>query len=262
MAKYPNAVWKPLPRNSEQPAIKPVGVVLHTAVSNGSSLYDFFNGRSNGVESHFYVKQDGSVEQYMDTGIRADCQLDGNSWTKNGVRYGFLSIETWDGGKPDTTPWNQKQLDSIVSIIAWASKTHGFPAVRANSAQGTGIGYHAQFTSTSFPRWNETHSCPAKLRTAQVPDIIKSVQARLTGPVSPSQPVPEPPMEDDNVTLQAFTVEGKGGAVYVRDLRGVHHIENSDLLDWHRAQGKVTKTTVHISAAKFKQLSEVESNNG
>lgn len=256
MARYPNAIWRPLPRNAQQPAIKPVGVVLHTAVSNSSSLYDFFNGRSNGVESHFYIRENGTVEQYIDTNVRADCQLDGNSWLHNGERYGFISIETWDGGHPETNPWNQAQLDNINSLIRWASVTHNFPVVKATGAQGMGIGYHQQFTGTSFPRWNETHSCPGSKRIAQVPGIISRLQAPVAKPTN-TDPLPIP--EDSSVPYQVFKVHGKESlGLFVRTINGIHHIENKDVLDWHRAQGTVTKTTVTISQDKFNNLSEKE----
>lgn len=87
----------------------------------------------------------------------------------------------------------------------------------------------------------------------QAPVPSKPAPEPVPVPVPPA-PTPEVPP----VTLQAFEVEGKPGVIYVRDLNGVHHIENGDVLDWHRAQGLVSKTTVKVSAARFKNISEVE----
>lgn len=179
MAWYPEAIKKELPQSATAPIINPTGVVMHTAVSSGTSLFTFFNGRSAGVEAHFYIREDGTVEQYVDTAKRADCQLDGNSWVKNGTRYGFLSIESWDGGHPETTPWNGNQVTAIVKLIAWMISVHNFPAVKATGPQGTGIGFHAQFTtpaSSTALTWNHSHSCPALKRIAQMPTIINTVK--------------------------------------------------------------------------------------
>lgn len=199
MSRYPGATWKPLPQNATQPKIKPVGVVLHTAVSNGSSLYNLFDGHSDGVESNFYVRKDGSIEQYMDSATRADCQLDGNSWLSGGTRYGFVSIETWDGGKPDSTPWNAAQLASIAALVLWLSRTHGFPLVKATGVHGHGVGYHAQFTtpaSSSALSFNHSHSCPTPTRIKQVPGIIARAVA-LSKPPAVETAKPTPPKEED-----------------------------------------------------------------
>lgn len=179
VARYPGASWNPLSANSRQPRIKPVGVVLHTAVSDSRSLHSFFEGRSAGVESHFYVREDGSIEQMMDTEVRADCQLDGNSWLSNGTRYGFVSIETWDGGKPSTTPWNRAQFAALARLIAWLSTEHGFPLTTATGPHGTGVGWHAQFTDPNNSKpleWNHTHVCPGSLRIAQIPGLIQAAK--------------------------------------------------------------------------------------
>lgn len=200
MAWYPAAIRRELPQNKTQPVIRAVGVVLHTAVSNGTSLFTFFNGRSSGVESHFYVREDGTVEQYMDTTRRADCQRDGNYFDGKG----FLSVETWDGGHPETTPWNAKQVAAITDLIEWICRTHNVPAIKATGAQGTGIGYHAQFTSDSYPRWNKDHSCPTTTRIPQVPGITAAVRARLEGDN-------DMPITDDDakrIARHVLTVDG------------------------------------------------------
>lgn len=183
MARYPGATWKPLPQNTTQPTIQPVGAVLHTAVMDHSPWSFFRSASADGVESTFYVGEHGEVEQFMDTARRADCQLDGNSWLAgDGRRYGFVSIESWDGGHPETTPWTAQQVDALVSLLAWLARTHKFPPIKATGPRGRGIGYHAQFTDPDNSKaleWNHHHSCPAAKRIAQVPGIIRRVAAVL-----------------------------------------------------------------------------------
>lgn len=172
MAWYPKATKKPLPQNSTQPKITPISVVYHTAVSTGSSLYNFFNGRSQGVESHFYVTTSGKVEQYMSTDRRADCQLDGNKYA--------ISIETQDNGASnpnDIIPWTPAQLSALVDLTVWLCRTHGIPARKCERYNGPGLGYHSLFTGR--PGWNQHHACPAKNRIAQFPTIVSRVSAAL-----------------------------------------------------------------------------------
>jgi peptidoglycan hydrolase-like protein with peptidoglycan-binding domain len=169
MARYSGATWRPLPENRTEPAITPTCVVLHTAVSNSSTLYPFFSRSDVDVESHFYVPASGSydVEQYVDTGRQADAQFDGNAYA--------ISIESWDHADPDHVAWSDWQLRQIARICAWAHTRHGIPLVRAykDGSVIRGIGYHAQFYV-----WNKTnHSCPGPVRIKQVGEVIKRARA-------------------------------------------------------------------------------------
>ncbi len=79
MALCPFAVKKLIPPGANDPRIKATQVILHVAVSEGESLYDFFAHRSGGIESHFYVRRDGTIEQYRDTAFEADANYTANS---------------------------------------------------------------------------------------------------------------------------------------------------------------------------------------
>lgn len=253
MARYPSAAWKPLPQNSTQLRIKPVGIVLHTAVSNSASLYPYFSSAgAAGVESHFYVRQDGSIEQMMDTEVRADCQLDGNSWLSGGTRYGFISVETWDGAGtsawPDwrtngngAPPWNAAQLAALEKLIAWAAKLHGFPIEKATGPQGTGVGWHNLFTtpsSSSAPSWNHTHACPGTARIAQIPALINA--AKDAGQAVSAVPPPTTPKELPLLpgTLARLVQVPGDAAIYVIGLDGrAYHVPNAVALSQGRRAG-------------------------
>ena len=201
MAWYPKAKRRELPKSKTARFIAPRSIVLHTGVTNSSSLYSFFDGRSGGVESHFYVGEDGTVvEQYVDTARRADCQLDGNDYA--------ISIETWDGagkvwdGKrvADIPPWSPRQMDALVELVAWLCRSYHIPAVACPAWDGRGIGYHAQFTGGP-KRWNEHHACPGPARIKQMPDLIARTKAALTGEAT------KPAAEDDMTKEQAQQLE-------------------------------------------------------
>lgn len=177
MARYPNAVWKPLPENKSEPRLKATMVALHSAVTNGTSLFAYFAREDVKVESHFYIRKDGTVEQYIDTDRQADAQREGND--------NCISVETWDGGHPDTTPWNTAQIASLVQLIVWCHKTHGIPIITATGPNGKGVGYHTQFR----PDWaRDGRTCPGVIRVPQVGYVIR--KAALV--VTPGRPVSKP----------------------------------------------------------------------
>lgn len=211
MAWYPKAVRKQLTypnraRNKVRMA-RPVRINFHTAVSNSNSLYGFFNtAAAKGVFSHFYVRRDGTVEQYQDTAYTAACDLDGNPDT--------ISIETWDGyrlGYPgywnydsDVPPWRPEQVEALVELSRWIIRTHPtIPAKLATSnARGTashGFSWH-RLGVVGAPGFISridgglTYSlargkvCPGIRRINQVPAIFKAATTAVSATPSPGLP--------------------------------------------------------------------------
>lgn len=180
MARYPKALWKPLRENVTQGKITPRAIILHTAVSDALSLFNFFQNNSD-LESHFYVREDGTVEQYMDTGVRADANKNANDFA--------VSIETWDGRT--IRPWTTRQVDSLVNLCDWLCRTHGIPRVQIPTANGAGIGWHVMFGAPG-PWTPVSKSCPGVHRIEQTKKlIIPSVAARANW---------TPPRSDDEMT--------------------------------------------------------------
>jgi len=165
---HPDAIARNIPPGDNDPAIVPCGVIPHLAVSLADSLFGFFSGPSGGVESHFYVRFDGTFEQYRSIFFEADAQADGNSFNRDGIRVGFVSIETQ--GVVDENGWTVAQLAAIEKIIRWVHAQPGvhFPLEKCSAWNDPGIGYHAQ-----FPEWNpHNHSCPAPIRIRQFDEIL------------------------------------------------------------------------------------------
>ena len=172
MSVYPEAVWRPLPENETQPAIEPDQVVLHTAVDHPgpTNLRGFFDQDGVTVESHFWVRFSGKVEQFIDTNIRADANYRGNSRA--------ISIETEDDGNPEGRPWTREQVAAIVDILLWCHREHDIPLEVMPVWNEPGIGWHSMWGFSD--RWNLVSplvnpwtpslgkTCPGRTRIHQI----------------------------------------------------------------------------------------------
>lgn len=170
MAWYPDAVRKVISPGPNDPPVRIIGAVLHVDAGNSTSLFDYFNTKSGGVESHLFIPKAARVEQYRDTAFEADAQWQGNSWIDpaTGDRVGYLSIETQ--GYADGE-WNQYQLDTIKKVLTWASVTHKFPLQVCKTPTSPGVGYHIMFGSPG-PWTNVSKVCPGPNRVRQFENIL------------------------------------------------------------------------------------------
>lgn len=193
MAIYPGAVVKLVPRTFPRATVRN-RVNLHTAVSNLDSLYNMFS-KPTAACSHFYVREDGTVEQYIDTDRYSAADLDGNDAT--------ISIETWDGygrvpwpgGQPPA--WTPAQVSSLVALCRWICTTHGIPPRMADDAKpgesSRGISWHRLGVDGAFPRLPDIRAgrlqrgggmhyssalgkvCPGDARIEQIPGIVAAL---------------------------------------------------------------------------------------
>lgn len=196
MAWMPGAQVIRLPENSTAPALKPKQLTLHSACApwSGERLGEYWN--TINLESHFYVEYDGSVFQYMDSGLRADAQAAGNAYA--------LSVETASNIHA-TDAWTDAQLEGLARIGVWAATTHGIPAHMTPSWDGAGIGYHCLFR-----QWNpNAHACPGAARQAQMSELISDIYERLRQPVGATPTTPTHPAFPG----RTITLWDKGGDV-------------------------------------------------
>lgn len=168
MAICPFAVQQIIPESHTQGRITPTTLIYHRAVSSAESLQDYWNTPGIELESHFHIGQFGILYQFMDTGIRADANVDANGFA--------ISVETWDGGNtPDDMPWNPAQLATAKRLAAWVCETHGVKSAAAQTWNGGGIGGHNWFP---YPWADGPRGCPGTARNAQIrSDIIPYVAA-------------------------------------------------------------------------------------
>lgn len=166
MALCPFAVHELLPENSQQNRITPTTVICHRAVSSAKDLYGYWNTPGVTLESHFYISEDGTIYQYMDTNVRADANVQANAFA--------VSIETWDGGNtPDSQGWNSVQVYQLKRLIKWICDTHNIAKGPALTWNGGGIGGHNWFP---IPWADGPRGCPGTARNAQLRnDIIPAV---------------------------------------------------------------------------------------
>jgi hypothetical protein len=166
MAICPFAVQQIIPESYTQGRITPTTLIYHRAVSSAESLQNYWNTPGVELESHFYIGQFGTLYQFMDTGIRADANVDANGFA--------ISVETWDGGNtPDDMPWNPAQLATAKRLAAWVCETHGVIRAAAKTWNGGGIGGHNWFP---YPWADGPRGCPGTARNAQIRnDIIPYV---------------------------------------------------------------------------------------
>lgn len=155
------------------------GVCHHIAVSNGASLFNFFNTPGNAT-SHFYVRKTAPAgaamadfEQYVDTDLRAPANLEGN--------HRLISIETQGGVGADLDAgWTQLQLNRIAWIDRMMHEIHGIPLVAMPNSLSTsrGIGYHRlgidPWRIEGGELWSESYKkvCPGDARIKQQAQII------------------------------------------------------------------------------------------
>lgn len=170
MAIIPFAEKKLIPAGYNDPAIIPIGIILHVDAGNAADLYDYFAHRSGGIESHGHIRKDGHIYQYRDTSREADANYRGNSFIGNdGRRYGFLSFETQGYGEGE---WTDAQIDSIKRLIEWGHKVHGIPLRVAPAWDRGGVGYHTMWGAPG-PWTPVAKSCPGPARIKQFNAIIK-----------------------------------------------------------------------------------------
>lgn len=165
-------------------------VNLHTQGGLGS-LFGF-RSHVNRPSSHFWVSQGGVVEQYVDTAIRAEADLEGNDAT--------VSVET-EGGEDRATAqtqvWTPAQLQSITTLVAWIMSTHQIPLRLATDSKpgptSQGLSWHRLGIDGNFPdlpsplagrrqrgggmRYStETGKvCPGDAKIGQIPGILAAI---------------------------------------------------------------------------------------
>jgi hypothetical protein len=158
----PGAIVKNIPPGSNDPAITPRSVVQHIAVTDADTLLPgFTDGR--GIESHFYVRKDGTIEQYRSIFVQADAQFDSNH-----PSMGAVSVEHQGGVGADLgVPMPKAQLDGFHRVILFvASQSPAFRFQVCPAYDKPGVGYHAM-----FEEWNlNHHSCPGPARIKQFHD--------------------------------------------------------------------------------------------
>lgn len=158
----PFAIDRNIPPGANDPPITPRVVILHVDAGNALSLAQHFGSTSGGIESHFFVRKDGLIEQYRSIYREADANYRANPFA--------VSIETQ--GYADGE-WTQEQIDGINQILIWLyiETKGGIPLTKCPRWDGAGVGYHIQFGAPGM--WTDRNkSCPGPDRIKQFHRIV------------------------------------------------------------------------------------------
>lgn len=164
----PFASFEPIPPQLEMESqgrgaiFKKNKVVLHTADGSYQGALDWWEKKHAwGIFSHFFVLKSGRLVQMVDTDFKAVANCTAN--------YSGISVESEDGARPETTPWNDKQLESIVRLMKWVNEVHAVPFRTCASPIDAGFGFHTMWGNT--PTLNEwlgaQKICPGVPRITQ-----------------------------------------------------------------------------------------------
>ena len=227
MPVYPGAVQRLIPHaNTESVrAFVRNRINFHTAVTDASSLYPYFSPPGRPC-SHFYVAEDGTVEQYIDTDFYSAADYEGNDAT--------ISIESWDGyGRLWTTgqppPWTAAQVAALKALSTWIIQTHPTIPTRLATdsrvgASSRGLSWHRLGVESSPPfrpgyrvdggmyySTSVGKTCPGDARIAQIPGILAAIP-----PIPTRLPVQEDDMlliRDNSTGAVMLVLGGVGSAV-------------------------------------------------
>lgn len=257
----PGAIRKPISRNYSRGRRTTRGVILHVAVSEQPSLHGYFNTPGVNASSHFYVRRDGTVEQYVSG---ADW-----SWTSGAASSSTIGVETQGMG---AGKWTPQQVESLARICAWAHKTYGVPlqAMRSSKSTERGIGYHAQgvaknqtqktkgISQTGGQLWSKAigKTCPGPERVKQVPEVIARAKQLVEG--KGSAPAPSTPREENEDDMPKLTDKIDLGAA-AKDVLGRDDITYGGATQYAAAGGwEAMKRLPRIEATLKAQAAAIE----
>lgn len=164
---YPEAKQLILPEAWTQPLIVPRVAIGHSQAGTGS-LFNYWLNGSN-LESHMWFDREGGSEQYMPFDVRADANLNANSFavsfeTENSREA--VQAKAWD-----TDPWTEPQKAAIVRFLNWLCDEWSIPRRQVDYAYGSGLGWHVMFGAPG-PWTPVAKACPGAERIRQFRDEI------------------------------------------------------------------------------------------
>lgn len=180
--RYPDAVWRPPPGMYVGPVRQKTDLVIwHVDAGNANSLYGWWNQAGSGQNgSHFFVKTDGTVEQYA--------PIDRITWTSGNGSIRSVGIETQGYAAGEWTP---AQRAALIKLTRWLCKTLGVPMVMAPNSKLTsrGIAWHrqgvpatqaqkaAKVSQTGGELWSSSVGkvCPGPDREKQIPHMVGEI---------------------------------------------------------------------------------------
>lgn len=219
MPQFTCATWRPIGTNIGGQMGRHRGVLMHQQVGYGS-LFGYFNNPAAQVSAHFWISRSGVVEQYVDSSRVA--------WHARQLNGEWCGVEC--EGMP-TDPLTDAQVGRFGEILAEGHRRHGWPLQLANSASGTGLGYHR------MPGGVNT-ACPSDLRLSRRPEIVAAAGGSSSGGSAPADTWEDTEMIAATPTGKGYFTATRDGAVYAF----------GDAVFKGNAHGKVTGKVVGIAS--------------
>lgn len=148
------------------------GVVEHVT-TNWADPGPFFARPVNQASSHFWIRKDGELVQYL--------PLEVASWAQSAGNYSYVSVET--DGTVDVA-LSDMQVAMFARLYKWVEGIEGFGFALAEAPGQKGLGWHGMGGAA----WGGHTGCPGDLRKAQRPRILALAQG--TTPSAPALPIP------------------------------------------------------------------------
>lgn len=204
MPRCPFATWHPintlyLPNRNK---VAHNRMTVHITAGRGSP-WGFFDHPQR-ASSEFFVYADGRIEQFMDSDVQAEADLEGSDASH--------SVENEGYGNAPLTP---EQVAANAAIFAWLRDTHGVPNQIATDskigASSHGLSWHRLGVDGNFPdlpsplagrtqRGGGMHYslargkvCPGDDVVLQIPQIFALSQSGavpVSNPITPAAPAP------------------------------------------------------------------------
>lgn len=220
---YPHAEHFPIPETYTQPAITPRGYMLHTMAgpktTSPEALYQYMNRADVNGECHQIIGYSRCL-QVVPFNVRADNNYKANAWFENGVRYGFVSVETQDDGSNNNVeddPWTAFQLEHLAGTAAFLHLRYGIPLDRCATWTDGGVDGHR-----AFPEWSlyAGKTCPGEARWHQIPTVI-AIAIQIVNQEEEmntlTDTLPKPRRVYDSRTMATPFLPGEQRHIYVGD---------------------------------------------
>jgi hypothetical protein len=153
------------------------GLAEHVS-TNWADPGPFFARPVNGASSHFWIRKDGELVEYL--------PLEVASWAQAAGNYSYVSVET--DGTPDVA-LSAEQVATFARLYAWV-EAHpafgGFGYQLAESPGQKGLGWHGMGGAA----WGGHTGCPGDLRKAQRPAILAAAAQGHAAPAPAPTPAP------------------------------------------------------------------------
>lgn len=204
----PGVVEKPLTRNyTNRERNVTNAIVLHVAASEAASLHGWFSNPRAQASSHFYVRRDGTIEQYIPINLI--------SWAGVQSDARAISVETQGMGHG---AWTPEQVAALQRIIRFCQSVYpGIPSrvMRSSKSSETGIGYHALgVPATRAQKLRRVSQTGGELWSGAVgkvcpgPDRIKQIPGLVAGTPTPTPaPTPAPGVKPVTARVGVKTVQ-------------------------------------------------------